>query len=331
MDGRLAQLIALASHGNAYLGGREIPRLWGNSTCCYCVRVEFTAWRRRWRVFGKRSERCVAPTPGDWFRRLRAQRARRLRIWHTPGQGPFPDRVTAGFLDGGGTWSLEAELPDGDRRAWVPTWRLVNPNAADQRMWSVTYREITSQVPDRSSVRLSVEQASEALAESLDAALGFSRENYADDFAATFGEALAVLRAERSFSPRYHADMLFVEGTSPEAKRLLTAARHAWSFGGVGSWNDLRVRPAAIPQYERVSERLFQAGVSAFVVGTNAEWQAESQSDNTCPTPVVAPKLPVWQSGSRSASAEPETENMRPVEVRVPRHASKPCPSSYLR
>lgn len=104
MDGPIAQMIALACHGNAFLTGASVPIFFpSNSTCQFCDRVNYVEVIKL--LFGGRKEIEVAQTPDDWFHHLKGKEVRGLRLLREPQSiVQFPDRMSAGLEGGGGTW-----------------------------------------------------------------------------------------------------------------------------------------------------------------------------------------------------------------------------------
>ncbi len=113
MNGPIAQVVALTIYGNAVLAGQTVPRFFPtNSTCKFCDKVEFVELKKS--LFGKPAEKRIASSPDEWFMSLRKQGARGVRASREPGNDTkFPDRVSAGFVGGGGTWMLEVLLGQG--------------------------------------------------------------------------------------------------------------------------------------------------------------------------------------------------------------------------
>jgi hypothetical protein len=266
MNGPLAQLVALTCRGNASLQGTRFaaPFFPGHSTCRFCDRVEFVAPARRW--FG-RGERVVAPTPDAWFDWLRATGVQSLRMRREPQHHPLaPDRMTAGFANGGGNWLLCAF---GGRSSahWLAHWDVWNRDAPAQRIWRVAYRLVRTgagrePAPDVAAV-------SAALHAALVDIRSFSAAHQCDPFTADFDDALAALDGAPR-PPDYHNDLFEPGALSGSATRLLIAAQHASVFGGMGSWNDMGFDGDAQATYERVSEALFRALNDALCAAANS-------------------------------------------------------------
>src|SRR5262245_44566467 len=105
MNGPIAQLVALTCHANSFLkhGALAFKFFPDNSTCKFCDRIWFVASKKSW--FGKRTQRTVAENPEDWFKALAAGGASAVRIIHQTQNDPrIPDRMSAGFVGGGGRW-----------------------------------------------------------------------------------------------------------------------------------------------------------------------------------------------------------------------------------
>lgn len=72
MNGPVAQLVALTSHGNAVIAG-HLPYDFfpANSTCNFCEYVKFAALVKP--MFGKIKEQEVAATPQEWLAMLKTK------------------------------------------------------------------------------------------------------------------------------------------------------------------------------------------------------------------------------------------------------------------
>ncbi|MCC6989411.1 MAG: hypothetical protein IT181_10455 [Acidobacteria bacterium] len=57
---------------------------------------------------------------------------------------------------------------------------------------------------------------------------------------------------------------------SVDSLRLLAAARAAWVFGGMGSWNDQGFEGETQAQYEQLSDDLYRLLNTAIVTAANA-------------------------------------------------------------
>lgn len=267
MNGLIAQLVALTCHANAFLRSSDerLKFFPDNSTCTFCDRISFVEVRKP--LIGRQREIVVADTPEEWFKYLARKKALGVRLIRESNNDPrISDRMTAGFVGGGGTWMLEVRYPD-STDLWMARWEVWDQNAPGRRIWRVTYGLVASRP---GSVRRS--QKPSELRESMRAALlrihSFSKAHDCGPFTESFSHALESLADEQSNSGD-HKD-LFVEGTLSEPSRaVLDAAQSAWVFGGMGSWNDLGFEGDAGREYEEVSERLYSVLSEAICVAAN--------------------------------------------------------------
>ena len=259
MNGELAEVIALVTHGTVWLSDRiePPPSLETNTTFQYVRTVRFI-------------ERDFTATDvGTWLRHLADWGV--SRIWlgtGRPRHRPFDwadERMLSAF-SGGGTWFL---LATGASRAqaWQATWKVGHRDAPDHRIWDVVYESSgVGDAPERSSLA----GATERLRTSLTETRAFALENDLSVWADWFDRALAASGADAPEAP-YHPDMMASEFPAG-ARRLAAAAAHSWVFGGMGSWNDLGFESKQDHgRYEALSRELYGAVLDAFVAAANVD------------------------------------------------------------
>jgi hypothetical protein len=257
MNGPLAQIVALTCYGNASLQGAEVGEFFSkNSTCVFCDRVAFVAVERSF--LGKPKEKEVAKTPEAWFTFLRSSGALGVRLSRTPQNIPrISDRMSAGLVGGGGTWSMEVLLPNNRSQFWIARWEVWNQDAPEQRIWRVTY----GRVSERATIQPKapdLKSTAGALAESLRDIHAFSTEQHLEGFTQCFADALDTLESGGKNLHGYHKDLAPANHLPVPAKSILDACQVAWVFGGMGSWNDMGFDGDDQKNYERVSEQLFR-------------------------------------------------------------------------
>lgn len=258
MKGEIAQIVALACHGNAFLQGYPTTQFFpNNSTCQYCERVSFVDLKRRF--FHRMKEIEIAENPDDWFGLLKSQGAFGIRVYRVRQDNPhIPDRMAAAFVGGGGTWMMEVLFAKRTSEIWAARWKMPDRQTSSKRRWRITYGRFSGRRPnDPEEGRLSA--AFYELEASLKDIRAFSVRLSLDGFTQSFDNALDTLSTEGRNRHGYHKDLLPVDFPSADAATLLDACQSSWVFGGMGSWNDLGFSGEDGEEYARVSERLFEA------------------------------------------------------------------------
>jgi hypothetical protein len=166
---------------------------------------------------------------------------------------------------GAGRFWVLVEDGAGARSAWVARWNVGDRDAADRRIWRVTYGRLRSPRSLRPSLEFAAARG--RLERSLQAMLDYTLRCTRGGFRDVFEQALATLRTGERHG--YHRD-LAPEGALPEpALALLDACQTAWVFGGMGSWADLAVEKAHAREYRRVTAEHDEAVGDAIVAGAN--------------------------------------------------------------
>lgn len=271
MHGELAQVIALAAHGSAWLSSADPPPQLeaDNSTFEYVRRVAFDlhdpsaglSW-------------AAADVEG-W---LNGARDREIeRFWlsipdphdvDVAGQ-QVPDRMLVAFA-GAGQWSLVGTSEGRSAERWRAAWVLGDRDAPDRRIWDVAYhgQSLESEPPP---VHPDISVTEDRLLKALGEAESFARERReVEGWADLFADARRVASATDP-QPPYFSDMLPPRGFSGSARRLLATAARSWVFGGMGTWNDLTFAGRAERDYEELSAELYAAVLGAFVAAVNSD------------------------------------------------------------
>jgi hypothetical protein len=276
VHGELAQVIALAAHGSAWLrgitAGAPPPLENGNSTFQYVRRVRFEIRRSSFRPA------TSASGVGGW---LEGAREREIdRFWLSiPEPGAVttdghevPDRMLVAFA-GAGRWFLVGTSRDQSRELWRASWAVGDEEAPDQRIWDVEYRGEPS-ADAGSPLRPEISASAERLIGALEEIEVFARDQRLGDWADWFADARRLGAAEHPQAP-YHPDMLPALGFAKPARQLLAMATRAWVFGGMGSWNDLGFEARTQEdEYNRLSAKLYSSVLGAFVAAVNADLEA---------------------------------------------------------
>ena len=281
MTGPIAQFVALACHANAFLRGLRVPEFFpSNSTCQFCDGIKFFHVSKT--LFGKVRQAEVATTPHGWFECIKAEDVPEVRLSRTPQNDPgIPDRMSAAFVGGGGTWSLRVTNRKGQAAVWLSKWEVWNQDAPERRIWRVSYGRVPER-ESRSDPFIDLDGAVARLRVALQDIYTFSEKHDCGGFTICFARAIKTLDSRGSSTRHgYHGD-LAPEGCLPMLARcLLDACQTAWVFGGMGSWNDLGFDGPDRAEYDRVSERLFTALNEAIYTGANSSCASRIH----CPSP----------------------------------------------
>ena len=267
MDGSITQMVSLTCHANAHLrrGWLPVGYFADNSAFKFCDRVSFVESRKSW--LGASREQIVAEDPAAWFQYLKDEKALSLRLYWQPNQSPdLPDRITAGFVGGGGRWILAAMHPGG-ANYWISRWEAWNEDAAEDRIWRVNYvlvaRDQKLPPDDRpiSDVKTDLESALKRIS-------AFTGNHNYSGFNDCFLQALHILDTGAG-EPLHHPDLYPPNSIPPESAALLSAAERAWVFGGMGSWNDISFDGDDQREYDEASDQLYSALIQAICVAAN--------------------------------------------------------------
>ena len=182
MQGTIAQIIALTTHGNAFLNGSPRFRLAdfypANITFRFCEYVRFADVTRKGEEW---EESAYAADPGEWLARLQRDGVRRLRMIHASsegeGTGDRPsDRMLVAFVRGGGRWLIEAMKPTGSDY-WEGRWDVGDQERDDRNIWRVTYGRIATDQPPAEGREPDASELRSRLIENLTAIGDFARKH----------------------------------------------------------------------------------------------------------------------------------------------------------
>jgi hypothetical protein len=258
MNGELAQLIALATHGTVWLqdGGHEPLNLEStNSAFQFTRRVTFEPYGGVDTWLGTLAVRGVD------------------RIWlmtHPALHSPVPDDSSTWHRDV--TWANAignvAGLHVGGKEMWRGTSVAAGQGGSERRIWDTVFR------PAKYATTPSTPALSEAearLNRALDQAVAFARQHGHQPFDQILSRAKALGTADEP-AAAYHPDLFPLRRYSPGSRRLAAMAQASWVFGGMGSWNDIGFPEEAVErEFQRVSRELFAATMVALTSATNAK------------------------------------------------------------
>jgi hypothetical protein len=263
MNGSLAQIVCLVSHGNSYLNGGNVD-LSKNTTFQHVSRIEFARYKNNKAKHGK----VIARNVSDWFTFLRSLNVTRLWTIAFDWQNEaIPEHVADHFANYVQR-TIQADLPNGFE-LWYPKWSTVGHSK--RAGWRVEYRSLMFS----DSQALPVQKMSlvkNHLKKAVSQAEAFSkREDVNESYWATwFTKSLELLDSSAPTVP-YHNDVLPASGYSLEARQILASATQAHVFGGMGSWNELGFeKPEIHQEYERVSKELYAAIKYSILMASNS-------------------------------------------------------------
>jgi hypothetical protein len=269
MTGPTAQLVALACHFNSRARGLATePFFPSNSTCKFCEYIRFVRRRSGW--FGKSGTWVTeAPTPDSWSTNEAGPGTSAL-ILHQPVDDPrVSDRMSAGFVGGGGSWLL-VTTSGKSSNAWKAAWEVGDRNAANQRIWRVNYGLVAEETNLTLPRSRSLDALQTDLRHVLESALAFAERHRLEGFAGCFGKAIECLSADDPFKSVFFKDLAPADLLGSTAKQLLAACQAAWVFGGMGSWNDMGFEGDEQAVYDGISEKLFSLLNECICASTNS-------------------------------------------------------------
>lgn len=275
MQGTIAQIIALVTHGNSFLAGspRFEPAAFysANTTFVFCEYVKFVDLKKKNKGW---DESPYAADPNEWLVQLKRDRVYGLRMSYSSsrqklGDKEVEDRMLVGFVGGGGRWLIEAMKSTG-WDYWESRWELGDRKRQDRKIWRVAYGRIAIDQPVADRPAMDLPSLRNRLVENLTAIGDFARRHKLDNFARAFEVGLAQLSSGDPYKGAYHHDLVPDNALALPAIQLLAAAQSAWVFGGMGSWNDMSFEGEDKVVYDRLSEELYQLLNTAIVAGANA-------------------------------------------------------------
>lgn len=271
MTGTLSQLITLVSYGNDFLWHGNLPADFytTNKAFEFCNKVDFIQFKSS--LFSsKHKELIIAENPADWFHFLKKDKCSKLRLFYQPtkNQSMAPDHKMAGFTGGGGSWYMEAVYSNYSNY-WASRWEVTDKEAADKRIWSVTYGQTATKQPSN-NVPAFVLSARNTLLEALSETITFCQEFKLSHWTGIFENAREQVYSQTPGTAAYNPAWLAQGIHSHTALQLLYAANAAWVFGGMGSWNDQVFDEKEVEgRYERLSAQLYNAINGAIMAAVN--------------------------------------------------------------
>ena len=283
MHGELALAIALAAHGNAYLGSSRDsrpPELLGtNSTLQYVSSLMFresegdkplpsTAEAIRRTEQGRFEDLGSPNGTAGWYLELRRAGATRLRVARLPSRLDLPEVIASSF-SGGIPWAIEVDHSTSSS-VWIPRWKH---EGGSRKSWKVRVSGFAVTLVGGSAPPDLVALA-RRLQEALTQALDFSNRAKLEFFPDDFNQALVLLASQSPEVP-HHPDLLPSVGYSLLARQLTASAARAWVFGGMMSFNDLGFKELALEdEYKALVPRLYDTVVNTLLEAANSYGRA---------------------------------------------------------
>ena len=164
MNGELAELVCLATHGTHWLA-QQLPAPIGfersNSTFQFVGSTQFVLAKT-----GPLGDPECASTVAEWIANCQAAGA--SRIWLViPSVPSKVDEHALAAFSSNGQWGLAVQTPKGVQ-IWFARWTVANGEAADRRIWAVRYdgertASVDPQRPDLGQAQRDLRQALHAV------------------------------------------------------------------------------------------------------------------------------------------------------------------------
>jgi len=265
MNGEAAQKAALTAYANAFLQGHEVTFGLDHQTTSHCQSIQFVDVPS---VGSLKNRKILAKDPESWFAYLARNGVSHLKLHYSSSSREWsPDRTSVAFSGGGSYWFIETVRPAGSA-LWESVWDVTSSRGT--RIWKVWYvlsKVRPDEVHDRPS---SPEDVRKELHEALVEISSFAKKHDdTRDWVSWFQRALDALEAEDDVGTK---EILPAGCFTRDAEQLMAASRHAFVFGGMGSWNDVLFgAPDEVKkEYDRVSDRLYDAICRAIVAAVNS-------------------------------------------------------------
>jgi hypothetical protein len=275
MNGELAQIVALITHGNEYLSSprKDTLELFpSHSTFQYVSEVSFQKKKSLDEAPGK--PEILANDTRSWFSHLVIDGIRYLKLDLVNLQHLPPPYATSLFT-AGGAWVVQTD----QGRCWQANWSFIDQGSRQARLWKVEYWErdntpVVRNFPD-------IETAYRNLENALSEAENFSeKRNFG--WEKWFGKAIELLRNPVPVRP-FYTDLLPPTFENIKVCQLLAGALQAWVFGGLGSWNDMYITDNSVEQeYQQISRNLYEAVIQSVGAVTNSTADDRFRASSAC-------------------------------------------------
>lgn len=237
------------------------------------------------KINGELIERKFAENPNAWLAKIKDDGVFALRLIYGPSENKdISDRMSVGFVGGGGRWLIETISSEGSD-FWEARWEVGNKDHPEKLIWQVTYGRIATKQKTGLFRGRQISQAKEDLSKTLKEITVFAHKKNLDGFASAFEKGYTALHSETPFSDVYHNDISPKNFLSLEANQPLATSQTAWVFGGMGSWNDIGFDGTDQKEYERLSDELYQLLNESYIVAVNSSVSVHSETINNSSKP----------------------------------------------
>lgn len=279
MQGTIAQLLSITAYGNEYLSDREDNNYFpSNSTFKFCKFVKFVDLQNSG---NKWNESEFAEEPTGWFKKLKESGVIQLRVRYiSTNNEDVSDRMTAGFIGGGGRWLIEAVKPS-ESDFWEANWEVGDKDDPEQNIWNVKYGRILRNANQPERPLPHILEVKVQLKEALTKISEFAHSNECGNFAKCFDRGIKALSEQPSSNDNGY--IIFPDNyAASDYHQVLNACQSAWVFGGMGSWNDMGFSDNEVhKQYEELSDMLFNLVNLSIIVASNPFPRPKNKSNTT--------------------------------------------------
>lgn len=260
MNFELAQLVALVTHGNAYLISRpnvQPPEISHDLSVFEPLkRIKFVEQKGP----SAKTQAQISDGTAGWYRYLKDHKVRRIRIVSVDRSKERPDlpaHIATAFA-GCGNWVMLTEGTKADM-VWFPIYM----NSGNDEALTIVGTQLDKRGPEAST---DLDAAEQNLKTALMNIRDYAKEEHVgDNWVAIFTRALEMLGSDEP-SRSFITELLPQTGYGHRSYRLLEVGSAAWVFGGMGSWNDM----GGGARYSAVTDALYNAIVDGIITATNA-------------------------------------------------------------
>lgn len=263
MVGPIVQNIALCLYGNAFLNGETVSDFINNSTAQFCKEIQFGYFYKN--KIGKIQEKILYNNPDIFLKEMNSLQTH-FNLYYEPVKHDdgLEERMSAGFIGGGGKWLLLSTNKTGTIN-WSSLWNVIDQNNPDNKIWGVKYIQTGNKFLSNEKDENYLDKFYNAL----DAIYNFTVSKNDSAFADNFKNAMTTLDSHGEKLFGYHKDL--VPDCYKKIEYILDACQSAWVFGGMGTWNDVYFEDDSIfEEYKTVSDNLYSSLIIAVIQSVNS-------------------------------------------------------------